>query len=562
MTEGDPRSSSTGRTALLVTDLEGVAGVDDLDGLVAGTMAYRRGRQRLEAEVAAAVEGLVTAGFGRVVVSDSHRGGGAEPNLRAVELPPAAILDFRRDAYDEALFADVAAVACLGMHAPAGGAGFAAHTVEVTGAWRNEGRLLSESDIVLGLAAERGVPIIFIAGDDALEEHLGGVAPYVRVKRSLSVASAASRAPDAVHDALRRAAELPPIDARRLSGELGLDFKSGWQAELAERLGAERTGSRSVRVPGATFRERYARALELVYATGPVLGQAVRSFDARALREDLRGLLLRRHDQLAPAAGEMADGARRALAAFLAATAGSASWQRADRALTLHMLESHAPGFFAAEALAPALDAAVAALAAVPADFPAGLFPPEAMARLDAIYVARERGLAAPLDGPALSRYVQDIASAHGLFAWLIGAEAALVGGPTPHSFPPRPFRARSRLADLYWLTHLVLLDTRFLRRPLDASLWAAEIEEMFLAVPWVGAERHLDIAAELAFCLEAAGETATGETRALLALLAAHQADDGRILVAGGAGEGDDAPRVAAHASAAAAIAFAGATR
>src|SRR5262249_36245239 len=162
-------------------------------------------------------------------------------------------------------------------------------------------------------------------------------------------------------------------------------------------------------------------------------------------------------------------------------TEGNASWQRADRALTLHMLSGHAPRFFAAEGVGPALEASVRALAEVPTDFPPGIEATEAMARLDAIYVQHERGAGgARLDDAALTRYIRSIAESDPVFAWLLGELAAQIGGTQPLVLERRPLRHAARIADLYWLTHLFLLETRYFRRPLPAHGFEAEIEELF----------------------------------------------------------------------------------
>src|SRR5262249_8919271 len=142
--------------------------------------------------------------------------------------------------------------------------------------------------------------------------------------------------------------------------------------------------------------------------------------------------------------------ADRALAAFLDRTRGPASWQRADRALTLHMLETHAPRFFAEAGLAGELEAARAALAGVPRALAPDPTAPPAMARVDAAYLlsdARElpSGLARSGAGPSgpARRFARPAGSAsgplthggaldpselaaclralHPLYAWLLG---------------------------------------------------------------------------------------------------------------------------------------------
>jgi D-amino peptidase len=170
------------------------------------------------------------------------------------------------------------------------------------------------------------------------------------------------------------------------------------------------------------------------------------------------------------------------------------------------------------------------------------------MARVDAWYVRRERGLPhAPLEPYLLRAYLEHLeGEGHGLHAWLLGEMAATCGLDVRLSIPARAMREASRVADLYWLTHLYLLDTRYLRaapRHPDATAWT---EELLVATPWVVAEGNVDLAAELAFCLQCVGEAGGGAHELLLSLLDGQQQSDGSM---------EDV-----HATAGALIAFAGA--
>jgi D-amino peptidase len=523
-------------TALLIADLEGVAGVDALEDLIAGAPGYARACTLLAGEVRAAVHGLTANGFDRVIVSDSHRAGAGRANLRAADLPPGAELDLRPDAYAAALFARADAVAAVGMHAAAGTSGFAAHTVTVMSSWLLGGRSLSEADLVLALAAEQGVPVVFVAGDDVLARELD--VPTVVAKQSLGRDAARSRPPAEVHADLAAAATRAPARVRPAEGDLVLELRSRWQADLAEGQGAARVGPYAVRLDGPTFRARYAAGLRVLEALAAPLRQQVRSC------ADLLALLLRRPEHAPPPSYRAH--ADRALAAFLDRTRGPASWQRADRALTLHMLETYAPRFFAEAELAAVLGAARAALADVPRALAPDLTPPEAMARVDAAYLA-----GGDLDPAELAACLGRL---HPLYAWLLCEIARQLGAAVP-DLPP--FRPRSRVEDLYLETHRILLETRYLRRPLPT--WPP-VERLVLAAPWVRAGRHVDLAAELCFCMQAAGEAACSEHADLIALVAAHQGEGGLVSdPSAAAAPAWDRPRLEAHATAAALVAFAG---
>jgi D-amino peptidase len=539
-----------GRRALLVVDLEGVAGVDSPGALISGTAEYARARALLTAEVNAAVEGLLDAGFQRVRVSDSHLSGSGESNLVPASLHPAAEPCFlAEDAYAPHLFEAVEAVACVGMHAAAGPAGFGAHTVDPLGAWTCAGRGLSEADLVLALAAEAGVPAVFVSGDDVLGAHLAGRVGYVRTKVALSVTRACSREPEEVLPELRRAAALPGRPVEPLpDAPLVLTFKSGHQAALAARAGARRVDRYRVEVEGRTFRERYTRALRAASAASAVLADAVADVPGSpAFTRDASALLRLPGPPAYPPAPRM-EAVDRALQAFLSLTEGGDDEARALRALTLHMLEGHAPGAFARRGLGPTLEAAVAELGEVPLALPKGLSPDVGMARVDAWYVRRERGLPhAPLEPHLLRAYLEHLeGEGHGLYAWLLGEMAATCGLDVRLPFPARAMRGVSRVADLYWLTHLYLLDTRYLRAAPKHPDTVAWTEEVLVATPWVVEQGLVDLAAELAFCLQCVDEAGGGAHEALLSLLAGHQRPDGCM---------DDA-----HATAGALLAFAGA--
>jgi D-amino peptidase len=543
------------RRALLIVDLEGVAGVDSPGALISGTPEYTHACALLTAEVNAAVEGLLAAGFQRVRVSDSHLSGSGESNLLSEALHPAAEPCFHpEDAYASHLFEDVEAVACLGMHAAAGPAGFGAHTVDLLGAWTCAGRALSEADLVLALAAEAGVPAVFVSGDDVLQAQLAERVPYVRTKVALSTTRAFSLESSGVLSELTRAAALParPVvpfpDGPLPDAPLVLTFKSGHQAALATQAGARRLDRYRVEVEGRTFRERYTRALHATSAASTVLGDVVA--DVPGSPDFLRDAtaLFRLPGPPAHPPSPRTEALERALGAFLSMTEGQDDEARALRALTLHMLEGHAPGAFARRGLLPTLEAAVAALAEVPLALPDGLSPDVGMARVDAWFVRRERGLPhTPLQPNLLRAYLEHLeGEGHGLHAWLLGEMAATCGLDVRLSFPARAMRERSRVADLYWLTHLYLLDTRYLRaapRHPDAVAWT---EELLVATPWVVAQGNADLGAELAFCLQGLGEAGGGAHEALLALLEAQQQPEGCF---------EDA-----HATAGALIAFAGA--
>jgi len=104
----------------------------------------------------------------------------------------------------------------------------------------------------------------------------------------------------------------------------------------------------------------------------------------------------------------------------------------------------------------------------------------------------------------------------------------------------------------------LPLLSTDYLRRPLAPGL-EAEIEELTLAVPEVLAEERIDLAAEIALALQAAGEVEIAEHHDLLARLAARQHPDGSVADPSTAGVSvSEAARLRVHTTGVALVALA----
>ncbi len=270
------------RTALLIADLEGIRGVDQLEALAFGGTEHPEACALMTAEVNAAILGLRAQGFDQVRVSDSHRSGSGAPNLSPGQLDDAAELRFtEHDYYAGRLLDGVEAVACLGMHAAGGTAGFAAHTVDIHTAWLLDGRPISETEIAYWLAADRGIPAIFSAGDDVLGAAVAGLAPYVLTKNSTAIDATKSKR--SVLTQLKDAAARAPVKVSPApEGVISVRFKNERQADAAEKTGAARKTPWEVAVSGPAFTDRYFAALEAVVASEPVLAEEVDGFPGTA----------------------------------------------------------------------------------------------------------------------------------------------------------------------------------------------------------------------------------------------------------------------------------------
>lgn len=251
----------------LSVDMEGLAGVAHPHQVVHAKDGpdradYDRSRALMAGETNAAVEAALRNGADEVVVNDSHW---QMRNLRAEDVHPAARVVIgdkplsmtqgigagEGPAFDGAAF--------IGYHAGAGNAiGVIAHTyssatvleVRVDGAPHNEAGL---NAIRLG---HHGVPVILVAGDDALADEVEALLPWaesVIVKRALGYSVADSLSPaaarDAIADGMRRAlsrmSEMQVYRPKALTGEI--DFRLPVMADYAAVLpGTERTGARTV----------------------------------------------------------------------------------------------------------------------------------------------------------------------------------------------------------------------------------------------------------------------------------------------------------------------------
>lgn len=547
---------------LLIADLEGVAGVDDPAALIVSGQGYEQARRRLTAEINAAISGFRAAGFDSFRVSDSHRSGTETTNLVLPELERGAEVYTGDDAYSESAFADIDAVACIGMHAGTGTNGFIPHTVSVHCDWRYAGRSLNETDIVLALAAEAGVPFGFVSGDDVLCTAINDRVRTVVTKQALSCAAARSIGAGEAGERIRSAATERPGTVEPLpAGRLELNFKSAWQARTAARWGAERISDYAVVVPGGTFRSAYTTAHALMAPTAEPAIRALRGKPGEPeFLEDVL-TLIRRSPPDAGTRPRQPDLAQleRTRDAFLRWTDHAAEFPRVLRALILHMLESYAPGIFKILALDAALERSLADMQTISSELPAGLAPHLGMSRVDAWYIRQRRGLnAAAPNTEVMAAYLQHLQErGHWIHAWLLAEMAHLLGAAPPRDLRERPLRSVSRLQDLYWLTHLFLLETDYLGQPLPVSGWESAVEELFLAVPWVLAGDHRDLAAEIALCLQLAGEQRSVEHAKLLDFITQRQEIDGSLL---DGSMGDPAEVYADHATGVALLVLAGA--
>ncbi|HET9014130.1 MAG TPA: M55 family metallopeptidase [Thermomicrobiaceae bacterium] len=248
--------TGTNGRALVIADIEGIAGVDDYwQDLAGGAPGYDRACDLMTAEVAAATRGLARAGATDVLVIDAHSSG---RNIRREALPaPARFLDTpgMLNQLREALALGVDAVVLLGFHAAAGTPdAFMPHSFHVdTRSWIDGVEVGEPSFLALHCARHR-IPVVLNAGDQHTLAQTAMVAPQIpriQTKRSTSNWTAESRDPAEVQHEIEAAA----ADGWARRAEIGSGAAPGTvELELQSR---NRVGYELVAcIPGTRAAER------------------------------------------------------------------------------------------------------------------------------------------------------------------------------------------------------------------------------------------------------------------------------------------------------------------
>jgi D-amino peptidase len=244
---------------LISADMEGATGVTWPADVEPGTEQWQRCRRMFTSDVNAAVAGCFAGGATTVLINEAHA---TMRNLLLEELDPRAVMLTGRhkdlSMVEGIQHDDVDGVAFVGYHAAAGAVGVLAHTYlpnSIT-AVRLGGDRASEGLLNARVAAEYGVPIVLITGDDRTCADAAGYAPgvpAVAVKDCVSRYSAVCRPPEvtagsissAARDGMKLAGRVPPVSAAGFSVEVEVDA-----AQLAQAAAivptVRRTGERVV----------------------------------------------------------------------------------------------------------------------------------------------------------------------------------------------------------------------------------------------------------------------------------------------------------------------------
>lgn len=244
---------------LISADMEGATGVTCPADVLPGASQWERQRPVFTSDVNAAVEGFYAGGATEVLINEAHW---SMRNLLLEQLDDRAQMLTGRhkelSMMEGVQRSDVDAVAFLGYHAGAGSEGVLAHTYlanSITGVWLN-GERASEGHLNAHLAAEYGVPVVLITGDDKTLVDAKGYAPDakgVAVKDCVSRYAAICRPPNKTASEIAAAARAATSLAKRHepvtggSFEFQLEFDATHLAEAATVIpGVKEIGERRV----------------------------------------------------------------------------------------------------------------------------------------------------------------------------------------------------------------------------------------------------------------------------------------------------------------------------
>lgn len=168
---------------MISADMEGATGVTYTQDVIPGTEQWQRMRRMFTSDVNAAITGLFDGGAREVFVNEAHS---SQRNLLLEDLDPrAAMLTGRHKPLSmmQGVDSGVDGVVFLGYHTGAGVDGVLAHTYlenSITGVWL-DGVRASEGRLNAVMAAEHGVPVLLVTGDDKTCDDANEYVPAARV---------------------------------------------------------------------------------------------------------------------------------------------------------------------------------------------------------------------------------------------------------------------------------------------------------------------------------------------------------------------------------------------
>ncbi|WP_245744137.1 M55 family metallopeptidase [Lentzea fradiae] len=243
---------------MISADMEGATGVTWTGDVLPGTEQWQRFRRLFTGDVNACVTGLLAGGATGVLVNEAHS---SQRNLLLEDLHPGARLLTGRHkplSMMQGVDTGVDGVVFLGYHTGAGAPGVLAHTYlenSITGVWL-DGVPASEGRLNAALAAEHGVPVLLVTGDDLTCADALAYAPgaqVVAVKDCVSRYAAVCLPPAVTADRITAAATAAMSHAGHTTGavtahRVEVEFDATHLAEAAavvptvEQIGVRRVG--------------------------------------------------------------------------------------------------------------------------------------------------------------------------------------------------------------------------------------------------------------------------------------------------------------------------------
>jgi D-amino peptidase len=167
---------------MISADMEGATGVTWTADVEVGTEQWQRFRQMFTRDVNACVAGLFAGGATGVLVNEAHS---SQRNILLEDLDDRArMLTGRHKPLSmmQGVDSGVDGVVFLGYHTAAGVEGVLSHTYlpnQITGVWL-DGVRASEGRLNSAVAAEHGVPVLLVTGDDLTCADAGDYEPGAR----------------------------------------------------------------------------------------------------------------------------------------------------------------------------------------------------------------------------------------------------------------------------------------------------------------------------------------------------------------------------------------------
>jgi len=255
----------------IAVDMEGISGIYSPEYVLTSGRHYPVGQRLLTADVNAAVRGAFDGGADEVIVADAHSASG---NILVESLDPRALLVAGNHLPCRFPFLDrsVNGMFLIGYHAMAGTRMANLEHTMSSASWHRlcvNGTPYGEVEIDAEIAAESGVPVVMVSGDDKLCEEsrawLGSIETAM-VKQGLARQSALCLSPargnEVVYTHAKRAVErlasgeVFPLPAIPSPAVAALTYKMVPDADAANTYGTRR-------IDGYTVETTYAHLSDM-----------------------------------------------------------------------------------------------------------------------------------------------------------------------------------------------------------------------------------------------------------------------------------------------------------